>query len=131
MNSRRIINMKNRIFGAFILIFTAMLLVMPSVSSAQDIKARFKDRLPQIIELKSRGIIGETNHGYLDYVGSVREMQDVVDAENRDRRIVYEEIARQQGTTVQTVGQRRALQLRDLANPGDWVQDDAGRWYRK
>jgi uncharacterized protein YdbL (DUF1318 family) len=43
----------------------------------------------------------------------------------------YEEIAVREGTTVQTVGQRRALQLRDLANPGDWVQNDAGKWYRK
>jgi uncharacterized protein len=123
--------MKNRMVVLWVLAFTAILLATSSVSFAQDIKARFKERLPKIIELKSQGIIGENNQGYLDFVGSVRQMQDVVDAENRDRRIVYEEIARQQGTTVQTVGQRRALQLRDLANSGDWVQDDAGRWYRK
>jgi uncharacterized protein len=123
--------MKNRMVVLWVLAFTAILLATSSVSFAQDIKARFKERLPKIIELKSKGIIGENNQGYLDFVGSVRQMQDVVEAENRDRRIVYEEIARQQGTTVQTVGQRRALQLRDLANPGDWVQDDAGRWYRK
>jgi uncharacterized protein len=123
--------MKNRIFVISILMLTAFLCIMSSVSSAQDIKARFKDRLPLIIELKSKGIIGETNHGYLDYVGSIREMQNVVDAENKDRRIVYEEIAKKQGVTVQTVGQRRAMQLRDLANPGDWVQNDAGAWYQK
>jgi uncharacterized protein len=123
--------MKNRIFVVSFLMLTAFLFIMSSVSSAQDIKARFKDRLPQIIELKSKGIIGETNQGYLDYVGGVREMQDVVEAENRDRRIVYEEIAKQQGVSAQAVGQRRALQLRDLANPGDWVQNDAGAWYRK
>jgi uncharacterized protein len=123
--------MKNRIFVVSTLMLTAFLFIMSSVSFAQDIKARFKDRLPQIIELKSRGIIGETNQGYLDYVGGSREMQNVVEAENRDRRIVYEEIAKQQGVSVQAVGQRRALQLRDLANPGDWVQNDAGAWYRK
>jgi uncharacterized protein len=123
--------MKNRIFVVSTLMLTAFLFIMSSVSFAQDIKARFKDRLPQIIELKSRGIIGETNQGYLDYVGGSREMQNVVEAENRDRRIVYEEIAKQQGVSVQVVGQRRALQLRDLANPGDWVQNHAGAWYRK
>jgi uncharacterized protein YdbL (DUF1318 family) len=123
--------MKNRIFVVWILTFTVILLAISSVSFAQDIKARFKERLPKIIELKSQGIIGENNQGYLEFVGSTRQMQDLVDAENRDRRSVYEGIAKQQGTTVQTVGQRRALQLRDLANPGDWVQDDAGRWYRK
>ncbi len=123
--------MRNRMVVLWVFVFTAILFATSSVSFAQDIKARFKERLPKIIELKSKGIIGENNQGYLDFVGSVRQMPDVVEAENRDRRIVYEEIARQQGTTVQTVGQRRALQLRDLANPGDWVQDNAGRWYRK
>lgn len=123
--------MKNRIFVLWILTFTVILFAISSVSFAQDIKARFKERLPKIIELKSQGIIGENNQGYLEFVGGTRQMQDLVDAENRDRRTVYEGISRQQGTTVQTVGQRRALQLRDLANPGDWVQDDAGRWYRK
>lgn len=123
--------MKNRIFVVWILTFTFILFAISSVSFAQDIKARFKERLPKIIELKSQGIIGENNQGYLEFVGNTRQMQDLVDAENRDRRSVYEGIARQQGTTVQTVGQRRALQLRDLAKPGDWVQNDAGRWYRK
>lgn len=123
--------MRNRMVVLWVFVFTAILFATSSVSFAQDIKARFKERLPKIIELKSKGIIGENNQGYLVFVGSVRQMQDVVEAENRDRRIVYEEIARQQGTTVQTVGQRRALQLRDLANPGDWVQDNAGRWYWK
>ncbi len=123
--------MKNRNFVVWILTFTIILFAISSVSFAQDIKARFKERLPKIIELKSQGIIGENNQGYLEFLGSTRQMQDLVDAENRDRRSVYEGIARQQGTTVQTVGQRRALQLKDLANPGDWVQDDAGRWYRK
>ena len=123
--------MKNRIFVVRVLTFTAILFAISSVTFAQDIKARFKDRLPKIIELKSQGIIGENNQGYLNFVGNVRQMQDLVEAENRDRRTVYEEIAVREGTTVQTVGQRRALQLRDLANPGDWVQNDAGKWYRK
>jgi uncharacterized protein len=122
--------MKNRVFLFSILMLFTFLFTISSVSSAQDIKTRFKDRLPLIIELKSKGIIGETNQGYLDYVGGKREMQDIVDAENRDRRIVYEEIAKQQGVSVQTVGKRRSLQLRDLAKPGDWVQNDAGAWYQ-
>jgi len=123
--------MKNRIFVVRVLTFTAILFAISTVTFAQDIKARFKDRLPKIIELKSQGIIGENNQGYLSFVGNDRQMQDVVEAENTDRRTVYEEIGVREGTTVQTVGQRRALQLRDLANPGDWVQNDAGKWYRK
>jgi len=123
--------MKNRSFVVWFSTFTVIFFAISSMAFAQDIKARFKDRLPKIIELKSKGIIGENNQGYLEFVGSVKQMQGVVEAENMDRRTVYEEIAGQQGTTVQAVGQRRALQLRDLARPGDWVQDDIDRWYRK
>ncbi|MFO8084247.1 MAG: YdbL family protein [Desulfobacterales bacterium] len=123
--------MKNRlyIFCAFVL--TVFLFGLSSLSIAQDIKARFKDRLPQILELKDEGIIGETNQGYLDFVGPQRKMQNVVEAENKDRRIVYEEIAKRENTTVEKVGKRRALQLRDLAASGHFVQDDAGNWYQK
>lgn len=123
--------MKNKNIVVLGITFITVFFALSSMIFAQDIKARFKDRLPKIIELKSKGVIGENNQGYLEFVGTAKQMQDVVDAENRDRRSVYEDIARQQGASVQTVGQRRALQLRELANPGDWIQDDTGKWYRK
>ena len=123
--------MKNKRYIFWVFTVTAVLFVMSSFSFAQDIKERFKARLPKILELKSKGIIGENNKGYLEYVGSARQMKDVVDSENNDRRTVYEEIAQKQATTVQKVGQRRALQLRDMANPGEWVQDNTGKWYKK
>lgn len=123
--------MKNKRYIFWVFTVTAILFVMSSLSFAQDIKERFKARLPKILELKSKGIIGENNMGYLEYVGSAKPMKDVVDAENNDRRKVYEEIAQKQATTVQKVGQRRALQLRDMANPGEWVQDSTGKWYKK
>ncbi len=123
--------MKNRGFVVGVFVFTALLFGSFSLSIAQDIKARFKERLPKILELKAEGIIGETNRGYLDFVGPQRKMEDLVEAENRDRRIVYEEIARRENTTVEKVGKRRAIQLRELAAPGHYVQDDAGNWYRK
>ena len=105
--------------------------ISANISQHPDIKERFKERLPKILELKSKGIIGENNQGYLEFVGKNRQMEDVVDAENKDRRTVYKEIAGQQGTTVEKVGKRRALQLRNLANPGEWIQDDTGKWYKK
>ncbi len=123
--------MKNRYVVFGILFFSLFLFGGICLSFAQDIKTRFKERLPIILDLKAQGIIGETNQGYLDFVGAERKRQDIVEAENRDRRIVYEEIAKQQNTTVEKVGQRRALQLRDLAAPGHFVQDNAGNWYRK
>lgn len=98
---------------------------------AGDIKARMTERLPKILELKSAGIVGENNQGFLAFVGDHRQEQAVVDAENRDRRLVYAAIAKQQGTTAAVVGQRRALQIAQKAGAGAWLQDAGGKWYRK
>lgn len=98
---------------------------------ADDIKTRMKQRLPVIIELKAKGIVGENNAGYLEFIGAKREKADVVAAENQDRKTVYAAIAKQQGTTTELVGKRRALQIANKANPGEWVQDASGKWIQK
>ena len=90
-----------------------------------------KQRLPVIIELKAKGIVGENNAGYLEFVGAKREKADVVAAENNDRKTVYTAIAKQQGTTAEVVGKRRALQIAQKANPGEWLQDASGKWIQK
>jgi uncharacterized protein YdbL (DUF1318 family) len=54
-----------------------------------------------------------------------------VAAENNDRETVYAAIAKQQGTTAELVGKRRALQIANRAKPGQWVQDASGNWLQK
>ena len=110
------------IIGFFVLGVTAF---------ADDIKARMKNRLPVIKELKTEGIVGEDNKGYLQFVGGKKAKADVVEAENKDRKTVYKAIAKQQGTTAELVGKRRALQIAKKAEPGEWVQDASGNWIQK
>ena len=110
------------IIGFFVLGVTAF---------ADDIKARMKNRLPVIKELKIEGIVGEDNKGYLQFVGANKAKADVVAAENKDRKTVYTAIAKQQGTTAELVGKRRALQIAKKAAPGEWVQDADGKWIQK
>lgn len=98
---------------------------------ADEIKDRMKNRLPVILELKAKGIVGENNQGYLEFIGGKREKPDVVAAENEDRKAVYTAIAKQQGTTAELVGKRRALQIAEKADPGEWVQDSRGNWIQK
>ncbi len=102
---------------------------MTGVSAfADDIKARMKNRLPVIKELKAKGIVGEDNKGFLQFVGGNKAKADVVAAENKDRKTVYAAIAKQQGTTAERVGKRRAVQIAKKADKGEWVQDTAGNW---
>jgi uncharacterized protein YdbL (DUF1318 family) len=102
-----------------------------AAQSLSDIKQGMKDRLPAIADLKSRGIVGENNDGFLEFVGDQKEKTDVIQAENADRAAVYQHIAQQQGASATLVGQRRAVQIRDTAPAGVWLQDDAGKWYQK
>jgi uncharacterized protein YdbL (DUF1318 family) len=90
-----------------------------------------RERLPIIKDLKSLGIIGENNKGFLAFPTGKAEKQDVVDAENADRRIVYKSIAKKTGATAEIVGQRRAIQIFENALPGEWLQDQGGNWIQK
>ena len=123
--------MKQRKFTK-ILAFVLIGIFAAGISAfADDIKTRMKQRLPVIIELKTKGIVGENNAGYLEFIGTKKEQADVVAAENEDRKTVYAAIGKQQGTTAELVGKRRALQIAKKANPGEWVQDASGKWLQK
>jgi len=123
--------MKPRPFKKIVVFFLIGFFVAASPLFADDIKTRMKDRLPVILELKAKGIVGENNKGYLEFIGGKKEKADVVAAENEDRTTVYAAIAKQQGTTVELVGKRRALQISEKADAGDWLQDAGGNWYQK
>ena len=115
----------------FVATVVAGVFLFSASACAGDIKQRMKDRLPKIIELKAAGIIGENNQGLLAFVGGNKQEQALVDAENKDRQLVYDAIAKQQGTTAAVVGRRRALQIAGKAKPGEWLQDASGKWVQK
>ena len=125
---------KYSVFYAVIALFTLLIFSTEGncFAGANEIKARMQQRLPTIVNLKSAGLIGENNKGYLEYVpGAAVGQAGVVSAENNDREAVYSAIAKQQGTTVQLVGERRAIQIGQKASSGSWLQNASGKWYRK
>ena len=123
--------MKQRTFMTILTFGLIGFFVAGVSASADDIKTRMKKRLPVLKELKAKGIVGEDNQGYVQFVGDKKEKADVIAAENKDRKTVYAAIAKQQGTTAELVGKRRALQIAKKANPGEWVQDTSGKWLQK
>ena len=115
----------------FVVAVVAGVFLFSASAFCADIKARMKNRLPRIIELKAGGIVGENNQGFLAFIGGNKSEQALVDAENQDRQLVYGAIAKQQGTTADVVGRRRALQIAENAKPGEWLQDAGGKWAQK
>ncbi len=100
-------------------------------AQAPALKERMLARVPAINDLKDKGLIGENNAGYLAYRTDARPQQELINAENQDRKTVYAEIARNQNVDITLVGQRRAKQIRDIGGGGHWFQKPDGSWYRK
>ena len=123
--------MKIGIAKIAIALLLAGIIVVGTSALAESIKDRMKQRLPEIVALKDKGVIGENNKGYLQFMGAAKEKEDIVNAENADRKKVYEAIANQQGVAIEIVEKRRALQIAEIAKPGNWLQDEAGKWYQK
>lgn len=116
-------------------IITALALLLGFTAAAQDlgaIKQRMAARLPVISELKEKQTVGENNKGYLEFLpGKSKDKKDVVEAENADRKKIYEVLAARTGTTAEVVGKRRAEQIREQSDPGIMIQDVDGNWREK
>ena len=100
----------------------------PAVKSALDgRKARFAD----LKVLKTQGVVGENNRGYVQALSGGAEVKALAAAENKDRKQVYEAIVEQNKlgpASLATVEAVFARVQRDKAEPGEKVQDAAGRW---
>jgi hypothetical protein len=118
-----------------VLLALALVLGVGAVSTrAEDlgtVKARMTERLSKLDQLKASGVLGENNRGMVELRGSDAEAGDVMAAENRDRGIVYAELAKQTGTHPDQVGRARARQIAAASASGVWLQKTDGSWYKK
>ena len=116
----------------FRLLFVFALLFGAGVLHAEDlgaVRARMESRISKIDALKTAGVLGEDNRGFL----AVRSGNDggVAAAENADRTVVYAALAQKTGASADAVGKARAKQLAANSAPGVWLQREDGGWYRK
>ena len=123
MNIRRILKL-------YVLIIITLMISF-QFAFAGDIKQRMKKRLPAIAALKTKGIIGENNRGYLGFVTKVRAKKDVITAENKDRKKVYTYFAKQQETTLDFVEKIQSKRKADRVHPGEFFQKPDGTWVKK
>lgn len=107
-----------------------ILLSSPAVL-ASDLQNRMKARLPSIVALKTKGVIGENHQGYLEFVGKSREGKDIVAAENADRKVLYTAVAQKTGASVEQVGQRAALKWKQNLGQGEYFKNEDGTWIQK
>ena len=124
--------MKSRIL-LLVLSCLSLFVGLPAVSaaSAGDAKARMRERVSSIDELKLAEAVGENNRGFLEVRKSEGDAAAVVEAENKDRTEVFQATAARAGSTADAVGRAFARQIAAASKPGVWLQKDDGSWYKK
>jgi len=102
-----------------------------------DIEKALKNRQAryhQLQSLKQEGVIGENNKGYVTSLKDSTTAATVTAAENQDRRVLYEALAKQNklgSTGLLEVQRAFAAVQEEKAGPGDMVQSPDGNWRRK
>ncbi len=104
--------------------------VTPEAQAALDGR---RSRFDELTDLKAKGIVGENNRGYVELLVSDDSARKIVEAENRDRKIIYKTIAEQNGLTgqLETIEKVFAQVQYEKAPSGSKVQDESGRWVTK
>lgn len=110
----------------------------PAIRALKD---SIKNRSNSIKPFMDRGSVGISRDGLLTVRTteglSLKERADVqqlVDAENRDREALYGEIARANNIARESVPRIKTIfakSWRDQAQPGWWIQDEQGSWKKK
>ncbi len=116
---------------SFLFILITCCFFITTIAHSASIKSKMAARIPAINSLKTQGAIGENNVGLLEYRSASKPQQDLIAAENKDRKLVYKAIGKQQGVSAALVGKRRAKQIVAAGKTGQWFQKTDGNWYKK
>lgn len=92
-----------------------------------------KARFDNLEAYKAGGVIGENNRGYVELLGLDSRAADLVGAENRDRKVIYQTIAEQNGIALQmdVIEKVFAQVQHEKARPGYKIQAFDGAWMTK
>ena len=110
----------------------------PAIRALKD---SIKNRSGSIKPFMDRGNVGLTKDGLLTVrtteglsLKERAEVQQLVDAENRDRESLYVEIAKANNFPLESVAKIRSIFARswvEQAQAGWWIQDAQGNWQKK
>jgi uncharacterized protein YdbL (DUF1318 family) len=103
-----------------------------SDGDAKSAQVRMKARIKAVGELKLAGLAGEDKQGLLSSRSKLTEkQQDLLDAENKDRSIIYAVFAKKFNVPVKQVALSRAAKIQKIAKVGTWIQAKDGSWAKK
>jgi uncharacterized protein YdbL (DUF1318 family) len=121
----------------YLLLLLSFLVALPALTAAQEsspdaLRKRMEANLPKIDALKKAGKVGENNRGYLEARESLgADDKALVKVENADRKAVYELLSERAKASLEQTERARAELIRRRSAAGVWLQDAAGKWYKK
>jgi uncharacterized protein YdbL (DUF1318 family) len=125
---------RRNLIGKLLVAALAMLFVPAFAHAAEDeasLQKRFKERFPQLRQLKADGVIGEASEGYVDFVDKKdSKAATVVEEENADRKALYKLLAEKEGTTPDKVAEVAGARALKKAKPGEYIKQ-GGKWTKK
>jgi uncharacterized protein YdbL (DUF1318 family) len=80
---------------------------------------------------KRQGLVGEQPDGYLGTVRQTPEAAELVRSVNQQRRQSYQDLAKRNGVSVDSVSALAGGKLVERAAPGEYVRSASGQWQRK
>ena len=105
--------------------------ITPQVKQALEGR---RERFSLLEQNKNEGKIGEGRDGFVVNLNNEAGVDPIVDAENKDRRVIYAAIVQQNNlpeTEFRTVARVFADTQRNKAKSGQMIQQETGSWVTK
>jgi uncharacterized protein len=109
--------------------------------AVQNLKKQMGERFPRLRPYYQKGAIGEGFKGFVETrdagtlsVAERTEVRQLVDAENRDRQALYQEVAKSMNITPDQIIKVQRIfadKWQQAAAPGWWNQREDGTWVKK
>jgi uncharacterized protein YdbL (DUF1318 family) len=96
-------------------------------AETEDVHMRLRNRMGEVQALKNNRIVGESRQGQLEIrnrpPGEFGEyVQRLVDAENKDRAVMMQDIAKTKNLALEEVQHQQAELARNKAFNGEWIE---------
>ena len=104
--------------------------------AVQKVLNHRKARSPELQTLKSKGLIGENNKGFLTVLKPSHQPNEksLIDAENQDRKLIYNTVVAQNhlgSGSLAKVEAEFAKTRHERAGKGNFIQMPSGKWIQK
>ena len=104
-----------------------------NAAAKAELKSSFDNRTLQLAAAKAAGSIGECTDGTLAVVGDLVDanLSVLIEAENADRKKLYQLIASETNASAAQIGERNAMRNYQNAKVGEWLRTRDGVWKKK